>query len=51
VKFEYVPAKSVGNKTKHGIDFEEATRLGVSRQALIKVVMDSHLQHAKSSHA
>jgi hypothetical protein len=24
----------------------EATRLGVSRQALIKVVMDRHLQHA-----
>jgi uncharacterized DUF497 family protein len=24
MKFEYDPAKSAGNKTKHGIDFEEA---------------------------
>jgi uncharacterized DUF497 family protein len=24
MKFEYDPAKSVGNKAKHGIDFEEA---------------------------
>ena len=30
---------------------KEATRLGVSRQALIKFVMDSHLQHAKPTHA
>ena len=30
---------------------KEATRLGVSRQALIKFVMDSHLQHAQSTHA
>ena len=30
---------------------KEASRLGVSRQALIKVVMDSHLQHAGSPHA
>ena len=30
---------------------KEATRLGVSRQALIKFVMDSHLQNAKPSHA
>ena len=30
---------------------KEATRLGVSRQALIKFVMDNHLQHAKPSHA
>ena len=30
---------------------KEASRLGVSRQALIKFVMDSHLQHAKPTHA
>ena len=30
---------------------KEASRLGVSRQALIKFVMDSHLQHAKAAHA
>ena len=30
---------------------KEATRLGVSRQALIKFVMDNHLQHGKLSHA
>jgi hypothetical protein len=30
---------------------KEATRLGVSRQALIKFVMDSHLQNGKPSHA
>ena len=30
---------------------KEASRLGVSRQALIKFVMDSHLQHAKAVHA
>ena len=30
---------------------KEALRLGVSRQALIKFVIDSHLQHAKPSHA
>ena len=29
---------------------KEASRLGVSRQALIKFVMDSHLQHAGSTH-
>jgi hypothetical protein len=29
----------------------EATRLGVSRQALIKFVMDSHLQNGKATHA
>ena len=29
---------------------KEASRLGVSRQALIKFVMDSHLQHAKAAH-
>jgi hypothetical protein len=29
----------------------EATRLGVSRQALIKFVMDNHLQHGKPRHA
>ena len=28
----------------------EASRLGVSRQALIKFVMDSHLQNARSIH-
>ena len=27
MKFEYDPAKSAGNKTKHGIDFEEAQAL------------------------
>jgi len=27
MKFEYDPAKSSGNKTKHGIDFEEAQAL------------------------
>ena len=30
---------------------KEATRLGVSRQALIKFVMDSHLQNARPTHA
>ena len=30
---------------------KEASRLGVSRQALIKFVMDNHLQSAKSAHA
>ena len=29
----------------------EASRLGVSRQALIKFVMDGHLQNAKAAHA
>ena len=29
---------------------KEASRLGVSRQALIKFVMDSHLQHGKAAH-
>jgi hypothetical protein len=29
----------------------EASRLGVSRQALIKFVMDGHLQSAKAQHA
>ena len=28
----------------------EASRLGVSRQALIKFVMDNHLQHVKHMH-
>ena len=27
MKFEYDPAKSASNKTKHGIDFEEAKSL------------------------
>ena len=27
MKFEYDPAKSAGNKAKHGIDFEEAKAL------------------------
>jgi uncharacterized DUF497 family protein len=27
MKFEYDPAKSASNKTKHGIDFEEAQAL------------------------
>ncbi|MDR2695989.1 MAG: BrnT family toxin [Deltaproteobacteria bacterium] len=27
MKFEYDPAKSAGNKAKHGIDFEEAQAL------------------------
>ena len=27
MKFEYDPAKSTGNKAKHGIDFEEAQTL------------------------
>ncbi|GFH63375.1 MAG: BrnT family toxin [Candidatus Desulfovibrio kirbyi] len=27
MKFEYDPAKSLSNKTKHGIDFEEAKAL------------------------
>ena len=30
---------------------KEASRLGVSRQALIKFVMDSHLQQARPTHA
>jgi hypothetical protein len=30
---------------------KEASRLGVSRQALIKFVMDSHLQNAGPKHA
>ena len=30
---------------------KEASRLGVSRQALIKFVMDSHMQQAKATHA
>jgi hypothetical protein len=30
---------------------KEASRLGVSRQALIKFVMDSHLQNGKAAHA
>ena len=30
---------------------KEASRVGVSRQALIKFVMDNHLQHAKPTHA
>jgi hypothetical protein len=30
---------------------KEASRLGVSRQAFIKFVMDSHLQIAKTQHA
>jgi hypothetical protein len=30
---------------------KEASRLGVSRQALIKFVMDSHLQNGKATHA
>ena len=30
---------------------KEALRLGVSRQALIKFVMDNHLQHARQKHA
>jgi hypothetical protein len=30
---------------------KEATRLGVSRQALIKFVMDNHLQNGKTIHA
>ncbi|MDR0466037.1 MAG: BrnA antitoxin family protein [Deltaproteobacteria bacterium] len=28
---------------------KEASRLGISRQALIKFAMDNHLQHAKHS--
>ena len=30
---------------------KEASRLGVSRQALIKFVMDSHLQQPRPTHA
>ena len=30
---------------------KEATRLGVSRQALIKFVMDNHLQNTPAKHA
>jgi len=30
---------------------KEASRLGVSRQALIKFVMDNHLQHTSPTHA
>jgi hypothetical protein len=30
---------------------KEASRLGVSRQALIKFVMDNHLQHTMPTHA
>ena len=30
---------------------KEASRLGVSRQALIKFVMDNHLQHTRPTHA
>jgi len=29
---------------------KEASRLGVSRQALIKFVMDNHLQHTSPTH-
>jgi uncharacterized DUF497 family protein len=39
VKFEYDPEKSKTNKTKHGIDFEEAKVLWNDPAALILQVM------------
>lgn len=34
MKFEYDPAKSEGNKAKHGIDFEEAKALWNDQERL-----------------
>jgi len=39
MKFEYDPAKSVGNKAKHGIDFEEAKALWQDVERLEAIIL------------
>ena len=49
MRFEFDAAKSTANKAKHGIDFvqahidREARRIGVTRQAFIKLRMSDTL--------
>ena len=39
MRFEYDPAKSMGNKAKHGIDFDEAQALWKDEDRLEAMIM------------
>lgn len=46
LKFEYDPAKSNANKTKHGIDFKQAQRMWQNTLVKVPVAFEGEARHA-----